>query len=57
MAGNAQQRGYGLLAEVGVGPLGDWLGRRVAVSVGVPVRLPSMTSLPLAEVTSPAAHA
>jgi hypothetical protein len=47
MAGNAQQRGHGLLAEVGVGPLGDRLGRRVAVSVGVPVRLPSMTSLPL----------
>jgi hypothetical protein len=38
MAGNA---------EVGAGPLGDRLGRRVAVSVGVPVRLPSMTSLPL----------
>jgi hypothetical protein len=47
MAGNAQQRGDGLLAEVGVGPLGDRLGRRVAVSVGAPVRFPSMTSLPL----------
>jgi hypothetical protein len=31
----------------GVGPLGDRLGRRVAVSLGAPVRFPSMTSLPL----------
>jgi hypothetical protein len=47
LAGNAQQRGGGLLAEVGVGPLGDRLGRRVALGLGVPVRFPSMTSLPL----------
>jgi hypothetical protein len=47
VAGNAQQRGDGLFAEVGVGPLGDRLGRRVAVGLGAPVRFPSMTSLPL----------
>jgi hypothetical protein len=47
LAGDAQQRGDGLLAEVGVGPLGDRLGRRVAVQLGEPVRFPSMTSLPL----------
>ncbi len=47
LAGQAQQRGDGLLAEVGVGPLGDRLGRRVAVRLGEPVRFPSMTSLPL----------
>ncbi len=47
LAGQAQQRGDGLLAEVGVGPMGDRLGRRVAVQLGEPVRFPSMTSLPL----------
>jgi hypothetical protein len=47
LAGEAQQRGDGLLAEVGVGPLGARLGRRVAVQLGEPVRFPSMTSLPL----------
>jgi hypothetical protein len=47
LAGDAQQRGDGLLAQVGVGPLGDLLGRRVAVQLGEPVRFPSMTSLPL----------
>jgi hypothetical protein len=47
LAGDAQQRGDGLLTEVGVGPLGDRLGRRVAVQLGAPVRFPSMTSLPL----------
>jgi hypothetical protein len=47
LAGQAQQRGDGLLAEVGVGPLGGRLGRRVAVRLGEPVRFPSMTSLPL----------
>lgn len=47
LAGEAQQRGDGLLAEVGVGPLGGRLGRRVAVQLGEPVRFPSMTSLPL----------
>ena len=47
LAGDAQQRGDGLLTEVGVGPLGDRLGRRVAVQLGEPVCFPSMTSLPL----------
>jgi hypothetical protein len=46
LAGEADQRGGGLLAEVGVGPLGPRLGRRVAVRVGAPVRLPSKTLLP-----------
>jgi hypothetical protein len=46
LAGAADQRGDGLLAEVGVGPLGPRLGRRVAVHVGTPVRLPSKTLLP-----------
>ena len=40
-------RGDDLLSEVGVGPLGPTLGRRVAIQVGQPVRFPSMTSLPL----------
>jgi hypothetical protein len=39
LAGEAQRRGDVLLAEVGVGPLGPRLGRRVAV--------PSMTSVPM----------
>jgi len=47
LAGEAQRRGEGLLAEVGVGPLGGRLGRRVAVQLGKPVGFPSMTSLPL----------
>jgi hypothetical protein len=47
LAGTAQRRGDALLGEVGVGPLGDRLGRRVTVSLGAPVRFPSMTSLPL----------
>ena len=47
LAGEAQRRGDGLLAEVGVGPLGARLGRRVAVQLGKPVEFPSMTSLPL----------
>jgi hypothetical protein len=46
LAGEADQRGGGLLAEVGVGPLGPRLGRRVTVSVGTPARLPSKTLLP-----------
>jgi hypothetical protein len=46
MAGAAQERGDGLLAEVGVGPLGPRLGR-VAVRLGEPVRFPSMVSLSL----------
>jgi hypothetical protein len=47
LAGEAQQRGDVLLAEVGVGPLGPRLGRRVAVRLGEPVAFPSMTSLPM----------
>jgi hypothetical protein len=47
LAGAAQQRGDELLGEVGVGPLGPRLGRRVAIRLGEPVRFPSMTSLPL----------
>jgi hypothetical protein len=47
LAGEAQQRGDMLLAEVGVGPLGPRLGRRVAVRLGEPVAFPSMTSLPM----------
>jgi hypothetical protein len=47
VAGEAQERGDGLLTEVGVGPLGTRLRRRVAIQLGDPVRFPSMTSLPL----------
>src|SRR5215211_7945941 len=47
VAGEAQRRGDHLLTEVGVGPLGPRLGRRVTIQVGQPVRFPSMTSLPL----------
>jgi hypothetical protein len=47
LAGSAQQLGDGLLAQVGVGPLGQRLGRRVIITLGSPVRFPSMTSLPL----------
>jgi hypothetical protein len=46
VAGEAQRRGDHLLKEVGVGPLGPRLGRRVAIRLGQPVRFPSMTSLP-----------
>jgi hypothetical protein len=47
MAGAAQERGDGLLTEVGVGPLDTRLRRRVTIKLGEPVRFPSMTSLPL----------
>jgi hypothetical protein len=47
VAGEAQRRGDGLLTEVGIGPLGGRLGRRVVVQLGEPVRFPSMISLPL----------
>jgi hypothetical protein len=46
LAGEADQRGDGLLAEVGVGPLGPRLGRRVTVSVGEPLHYPAKTLLP-----------
>ena len=47
MADAAQERGDGLLTEVGVGPLGTRIRRRVTIRLGAPVRFPSMTSLPL----------
>jgi hypothetical protein len=47
VAGEAQRRGDHLLAQVGVGPMGPRLGRRVTIQLGRPVRFPSMTSLPL----------
>jgi hypothetical protein len=47
MAGAAQRRGDDLLTQVGVGPLGPRLGRRVALRLGDPVRFPSTVSLPL----------
>jgi hypothetical protein len=47
LAGSAQRRGDHLLTDVGVGPLGPRLGRRVTIQVGQPVRFPSMTSMPL----------
>lgn len=47
VAGEAQRRGDHLLTEIGVGPLGPRLSRRVSIQVGQPVRFPSMTSLPL----------
>jgi hypothetical protein len=47
IAGAAQERGDGLLVEVGVGPMEAGLRRRVAIRLGEPVRFPSMTSVPL----------
>ena len=47
MAGVAQERGDGLLTEVGVGPLATRFRRRVTIQLGAPVRFPSMTSVPL----------
>jgi hypothetical protein len=47
VAGEAQRRGDHLLTEIGVGPLGPRLARRVTIQVGQPVQFPSMTSLPL----------
>jgi two-component system, NarL family, response regulator DevR len=41
------QRGDGLLGEVGVGPRGRRLTHRVAITLGSPMRFPSMTSPPL----------
>jgi hypothetical protein len=46
MAGAAQERGDGLLTEVGVGPLATHFRRRVTIQLGAPVRFPSMTSVP-----------
>jgi hypothetical protein len=47
IAGAAQERGDGLLVEVGVGPLEAGFRRRVSLRLGEPVRFPSMTSVPL----------
>jgi hypothetical protein len=46
IAGVAQERGDGLLVEVGVGPMEARLRRRVSMRLGEPVRFPSMTSVP-----------
>ena len=48
VAGVAQARGDGLLGEVGVGPVGPRRGRRVRLELGAPVRVRSLTALPLA---------
>jgi hypothetical protein len=45
VAGQAQRHGDQLLTEVGVGPLGPRLGRRVAIRLGQPVRFASMALL------------
>ena len=47
IAAAAQERGNGLLSEVGVGAPGARVGRRAASRLGEPVHLASMTSLPL----------
>ena len=49
LAGDAGRRGEGLLAEVGVGPLGvgPRLARPVRVRLGEPVRLGATTSVPM----------
>jgi hypothetical protein len=47
IAGAAQERGDGLLVEVGVGPLEAGFRRHVFLRLGEPVRFPSMTSVPL----------
>jgi hypothetical protein len=47
LASDADRRGEGLLADVGVGPLGPRLARPVRVRLGDPVRLASTTSVPL----------
>jgi len=49
LAGDAGERGEGLLVEIGIGaaPLGPRLGRQVTVQFGEVVRLPSKTVLPM----------
>ena len=47
IAGAAGSEGDVLLAEVGFGPPHFRVSKRVAVSVGVPLRLPSKTLLPV----------
>ena len=46
LAGVAQERGDGLLTEVGVGPLATRFRRQVTIQLGEPVRFPAMTSVP-----------
>ncbi len=46
-ARGAEARGEELLAEVGFGPPGAWIGKRVELQFGEPVRLPSKTVLPM----------
>ena len=47
IAAAAQERGNGLLSEVGVGAPGARVGRPPSLRLGEPVHLASMTSLPL----------
>ncbi len=47
LADGALKRGEALLAEVGVGPPGLRVSKRVAVRIGPPVRFPSKLSLPM----------
>jgi hypothetical protein len=46
-ARDAEERGEKLLAEVGFGPPGARLGKRVELQFGEPMRLPSKTVLPV----------
>ncbi len=47
LADGALKRGEALLAEVGVGPAGLRVSRRVTVRLGPPVQFPSKLSLPM----------
>ncbi len=47
LADGALLRGEALLAEVGVGPPGLRVSKRVALRLGTPVRFPSKLSLPM----------
>jgi len=46
-ARGAEERGEELLAEVGFGPPGARIGKRVELQFGEPIRLPSKTVLPM----------
>ncbi len=46
-ARGAEARGEELLAEVGFGPPGARIGKRVELQFGEPIRLPSKTVLPM----------
>jgi hypothetical protein len=47
IAATSQERGHGLLTELGVEGPGGGVGRPSGFRLGEPVHLPSMTSLPL----------